>query len=62
MQDNKSARDKMLSKLQRLGIDTQSSLATDATDEQLGSILVGLEKIRDNKLARFVVTLIQASR
>lgn len=52
----------MLSKLQKLGIDTQSSLATDATDEQLGSILVGLEKIRDNKLARFVVTLIQASR
>jgi hypothetical protein len=56
MQD-KSPRDKILSRLQKLGMNAQSSLATHATDEELEAILAGLEKIRDNRLARFIVTM-----
>lgn len=62
MQDNKSARAKMLSKLQKLGMKTHSMIIANATDEELSAILQGIERIRDNRLARFVVSLIQSSK
>lgn len=39
----------MLLKLQKLGMKTQGMMINNATDEELGSILEGLEKIRDNR-------------
>ncbi len=63
MQENKSAREKMLSKLEKIGINTTASaIAKEATEEQLASLIAGLEKLRDNRLARFIVTLIQTQR
>jgi hypothetical protein len=62
MQESKSARNEILSKLRKLGMNTECSLAASASDEQLEDILAGLAKIRDNKLARFIVSLMQFQR
>ena len=46
-----------------LVMNKEGSAAINATKEQqLESKLIGLEKMRDNELARFVVTLMQYER
>jgi hypothetical protein len=59
---NKSARNKIMAKLQKFAMSKQSSAPIGQTDEQLRSKLVDVEKMRDNELARFVVTLMQFQR
>ena len=50
-------------RLQKLVTNKESSAAINATKEQqLESELIGLEEMRDNELARFVVTLMQYQR
>jgi hypothetical protein len=62
MQNNKSAREKLISKLAKLGIDGKNSLGVGAQNEHLESLLIDLEKIRDNRIARFVALLIQSQK
>jgi hypothetical protein len=57
------SREKILSKLKKLGMDVEKSLiAQNATDDQLVDFAEGLEKLRDYRLARFLVTLNQSHR
>jgi hypothetical protein len=62
MQNDKSAREKLIAKQAKLGIDRKNSLVVGAPEEHLESLLVDLEKIRDNRLARFVALLIQSQK
>jgi len=62
MQNNKSAREKLISKLPKLGINRENSLVVGAPEELPESLLVDLEKIRDNRLPRFVASLTQSQK
>jgi hypothetical protein len=63
MQESKSAREEVLWRLQKLVTNKKSSAAINTTKEQqLESELIGLEEMRDNELARSVVTLMQYQR
>jgi hypothetical protein len=63
MQENKSAKEEVPGRLQKLVTNKGRSAAINATKEQqLESELIGLEEMRDNELARFVVTLMQYQR
>lgn len=62
MQENKSASDKMIRKLEIFGINRQSPVVVVATDEKIRDMLEGFEKIRDNMPACFVVTLMQSQK
>jgi hypothetical protein len=61
MQERKSPREKLLLKLQKLGMNT-TVITNEASDEQLAALVSGLEKLRDNRLARFLVTLIERQK
>ena len=58
----KSAMEKTISNLGKFGMDAKSSHVRDDIDYELVSISERLEKIRDNKLVRFVFTVIQSSK
>jgi len=63
MQENKSAKEEVPWRLQKLVTNKERSAAINATKEQqLESELIGLEEMHDNELARFVVTLMQYQR
>jgi hypothetical protein len=53
------SRESSLSKLKKMGADLESTALQNATDDQLLSLAEGLEKLRDNRLARFITTIIQ---
>jgi len=61
MQDNKKySSKKMTWNLGRMG--TNGIMGTELGDEHIVSLLAGFEKSRDNKLARFTLTLIQSQK
>jgi len=63
MQENNSATEEVLWRLQKLVTNKKNSAAINTTKEQqLESELIGLEEMHENELARFVVTLMQYQR
>ena len=49
----------VLLNLKRIGVDTKIIKRSNPTPKQLKELLEGLERIRDRKLSRFIITLIQ---
>lgn len=56
------SREQIFAKLKRLGADLTAPAIQNATDGQLLDLAEGLGKLRDNKLARFIVSLMHAQK
>lgn len=52
------SRQEVMSTLKKLGADPTAPAIQNAADDQLYDLAEGLVKLRDNKLARFIVGLI----
>ena len=62
MQDNISARENTISELDGFGENMESPVYWKPKDEKYVDMVEGLEKLRDNKLVRFIAILMQSQR
>jgi hypothetical protein len=62
MQDNSSARKKMIRQGSGFGANVHSPIFRGSKKEEYEEMIAAFEKLRNNSLARFILTLMQFQR